>query len=122
MSIDWQWVVMKNFAVNMTLVRRVLTGTPDAYGNDVYTDVMIQVPQCVFVPAGSSENLVFTDQVSQTDTIFFPPGVVVTALDAVIYNGDTYEIQGEPSYWTSPFSGRESPIRINVTRVTGVTI
>jgi hypothetical protein len=86
----------------------------------VLTETRVKVYNCVFVPAGSSESLAFQDQVATTDTIFMPAGTNVTALDAIEYNGDTYEINGEPSAWTSPFSGRVSPIRINVSRISGV--
>jgi hypothetical protein len=104
----------------MTLIRRTPSGTLDEYNNDVLAETRVTVYNCVFVPAGSFENTVLQDQVSTTDTIFMPAGTVVTALDAIEYDGDVYEINGEPSAWTSPFSGRVSPIRINVSRISGV--
>jgi len=109
------------YSVSMTLVKRVLSATPDSYGNDVYTETKTTVLDCVFQPAGSTENLVFTDQVATTDTIFMPYGTPVGYLDAIEYAGNRYEVTGEPSVWVSPFSGRVSPIRISVSKITGVT-
>jgi hypothetical protein len=105
----------------MTLIRRTLSGTQDEYGNDVYNETPSTIYGCVFVPASSGESLVFQDQVNTTDTIFMPAGTVVSPLDAIEYNGDKYEVMGKPSAWTSPFSGRVSPIRINVNKITGVS-
>jgi hypothetical protein len=105
----------------MTLVKRVLTDTQDAYGNDVYTEQNIQVANCVFQPGGSSENLVFADQTNTNDSVFLPFGTDVTYLDAIIYHGVKYEVTGVPNQWTSPFSGRVSPIRVEVNKISGVT-
>lgn len=110
------------YSVPMTLVKRVLSGTTDAYGNDVYTEQNFTIPNCIFQPGGSSESLVFQDQTNTTDTIFMPYGTDVTFQDAIIYNGVKYEVVGVPSVWTSPFSGRVSPIRIDVNKVSGVSI
>jgi hypothetical protein len=109
------------FSVTMTLVKRVLTGTQDAYGNDVYTEKNIQVSNCVFQPGGSSENTSFADQSNTSDTIYVPYGTDVTYLDAIIYNGIKFEITGVPNQWVSPFSGRVSPIRVEVSKIEGVT-
>jgi hypothetical protein len=110
------------FSVTMTLIKRILSGTQDEYGNDVYNETRITVRNCVFAPSGSSESLVFQDQVSTTDTIFMPAGTDVSPLDAIEWNGNVYEVTGEVSAWTSPFSGRVSPIRVDVTRIKGVAV
>jgi hypothetical protein len=102
----------------MTLIKRTVSGVDD-YGNDVYSEASTKVVQCVFQPSGSTENLVFADQVATTDTIFMPYGTDVTALDLIEYKGDRYEVTGAPSSWQSPFSGRVSPMRIAVTLITG---
>jgi hypothetical protein len=107
------------YGVNMTLIKRYVSGQ-DSYGNDVYSETPMVIGNCVFQPAGSTENLIFTDQVNTTDTIFMPYGTPVGPLDAIEYNGDRFEVIGEISSWVSPFSGRTSPIRVNVNKVTGV--
>jgi hypothetical protein len=106
------------YAETMTLVKRSVSGQDD-YGNDIYDETPITVDQCVFQPAGSSEGLIFADQVSTSDTIFMPYGTDVSALDAIDFDGERYEVTGDVSSWESPFSGRTSPIRVAVTRVTG---
>jgi hypothetical protein len=106
------------YAVPMTLLKRAVSGQ-DEYGNDTYTETPIVVQQCVFQPSGSTEVLIFTDQVSTNDIIYMPAGTDVSALDAIQYDGATYEVTGAPSEWMSPFSGRVSPIRINVLLVSG---
>jgi hypothetical protein len=102
----------------MTIVKRSVTSTDD-YGNDVLSDTSTVISQCVYTPGGSNENVVFTDQVNTTDAFYVPEGTDVTALDAIQYKGDTYEVSGAPSHWRSPFSGRVSPVRVSVIRVTG---
>jgi len=108
------------YGVNMTLIKRTVSGQ-DSYGNDVYAETPRVIGNCVFQPAGSTENLAFTDQVNTSDVIFMPFGTPVGPLDAIEYQGVRYEVVGEVSSWVSPFSGRTSPIRINVSKITGVT-
>jgi hypothetical protein len=109
------------YGMTVTLVKRTLAGQ-DANGNDVYTEKTLQVPNTVFVPGGASENLVFTDQTTTIEQFYVPWGTDVTAYDAIIFQGIEYEIQGVPSQWVSPFSGRPSPIRVDTIKVSGVSI
>jgi hypothetical protein len=109
------------YGVTVTLVKRTLAGQ-DANGNDVYTEKSFQIPNTVFVPSGSSENLVFADQASSTETFYMPWGTDVNAYDAIIFQGITYEVQAVPSLWVSPFSGRPSPVRVNAVKISGVSV
>ena len=109
------------YGVTVTLVKRILAGQ-DANGNDVYTEKNLQVPNTVFVPSSAVENLVFQDQTTTMETFYLPWGTDVNAYDAIIFQGIEYEIQGVPSLWVSPFSGRPSPIRVNATKISGVSI
>lgn len=109
------------YGVTVTLVKRTLSGQ-DANGNDVYTEKTLQVSNTVFVPGGASENLVFADQTSTTEQFYVPWGTDVNAYDAIVFQGDTYEITGVPSKWMSPFSGRVSPIRVNAIKISGVSV
>jgi hypothetical protein len=102
----------------MTIVKRVVSST-DEYGNNVLSETSKIVSQCVYTPGGSNENLVFADQVSTTDVFYVPEGTDIDALDAIQYNGSTYEVSGAPSHWRSPFSGHVSPVRVSVTLVSG---
>lgn len=108
------------YGVTVTLVKRILAGQ-DENGNDVYTEKTLQVSNTVFVPAGASELLTFTDQTSTTEQFYVPWGTDVSTYDAIIFQGIEYEIQGVPSQWVSPFSGRPSPIRVNAVKISGVS-
>lgn len=109
------------YGVTVTLVKRILAGQ-DANGNDVYTEKTLQVPNTVFVPSSSSENIVFADQTNTIEQFYVPWGTDVNAYDAIIFQGIEYEIMGVPSQWVSPFSGRPSPIRVNATKISGVSV
>lgn len=110
------------YSVTMTLVKRVLSGNVDQYNNDVYVEQSYDVSNCVFQPGGSGEIVAFAEQTNTTDTVFLPYGTDVTYLDAIIYNGIKYEVVGVPAVWQSPFSGRVSPIRVDVNKVSGVAV
>ena len=110
------------YGVTVTLVHRVLNGLDD-YGNDTYRDQPETITGCVVSPAGSSEVTQFTDQVSTNVTVHLPYGTAVGAIDALVINGERYEIQGEPRAWTpSPFSGNTSPVEVQASRVTGASV
>lgn len=51
-------------------------------------------------------------------TAYLPPGTDVQAGDHVTYDGDTYEINGEPKVWTSP-TGMRSHILLSLRRYSG---
>ena len=110
------------YSQTITVLHRVLAAAKDERGNDTYTDNPMQVPGCVVQPAGSSENVQFTDQVSTDVTVFIPYGTNVGPLDALVINGTKYEIQGIPQQWRSPFSGHTSPLQIRASVVTGASV
>lgn len=109
------------FGVTIVLIRRTPSGQVDEYGNDIMSETRVSVPNTVFVPAGSSEYLTFADQSSATETFYLPYGTAVSVLDAIEFRGITYEINGVPDIWQSPFSGNVSPIRVNAVKISGVT-
>jgi len=109
------------YGQTVTVVKRTVSGQ-DSYGNDTYTETKTDIYPCVVQTSGSVETVQFTDQVSDSLTMFLPYGTDITAIDAVEYLGIRYEMQGDPSVWQSPFSGRTSPIQISVQRITGVSV
>jgi Phage head-tail joining protein len=109
------------FGQTVTVLRRVLA-EPDEFGNDTYTDVAASVSGVVVQPAGSTETTQFTDQVSTEITVFLPYGTDVGPMDALIINGQRYEIQGIPQQWRSPFSGHTSPLQVRASLVTGASV
>lgn len=51
-------------------------------------------------------------------TAYLPNGTDVQAGDHIVFDGDTYEINGEPRTWTSP-TGMVSHILLNLVRYSG---
>jgi len=109
------------YGQTVTVINRTVSGK-DTYGNDTYAEARTDIPDCVVQTSISSEQIEFTDQVSDGLTIFFPYGTDVDAIDAVEYKGIRYEMQGNPSVWVSPFSGHTAPIQVSVTRITGASV
>jgi hypothetical protein len=50
-------------------------------------------------------------------TAYLPEGTDVRAGDHIVFEGNTYEIQGEPRVWTAPFT--RSHIQLNLMRWEG---
>ena len=55
--------------------------------------------------------------INQGWTAYIPEGTAVSAGDHVIYEGETYEIDGEPKVWTGAI--RMSHIQLNLVRWEG---
>jgi hypothetical protein len=108
------------YSVSLTLVHRVLDGQ-DSFGNDAYRDETETVAGSVAAPGGSSEDTQFTEQVSTSMTFYLPYGTPVGPLDAIIYNGTKYEVQGEPSSYSSPFSNNTAPVEVRARAITGAS-
>jgi hypothetical protein len=108
------------YGQTVTLVRRAVSGT-DEYGNDTFTETQEDIPLCVVAPTGGSELIQFTDQVNDPMQVWLPAGTDLTYLDAIIFEGLKYEVQGNPNSFTSPFSGHISPVQISVLRVSGAS-
>lgn len=108
------------YGQTVTVERRTVSGT-DSYGNNVYSFVKEDVDLCVVQPSASSEQLQFADQLTTGITVFFPPNTDLSYIDAIIVDGDVYEVQGTPNEWVSPFSGHVGPVQVQATKVTGVS-
>lgn len=85
----------------------VLTGTqvPSGYGNATRLDwadpAGVEV-MCWLGPySGEAENAADRDQQIADATAYFPAGTVLTALNRVLIDADTYQVVGPPSRpWT----------------------
>lgn len=106
-----------SFPETLTIVVRTLSGV-DIDGNDTYTTANTQVPGA-FAPGGFSEVQQGGDTVTATPEALLPTGTDVTAIDAVIARGDTYEVTGTPQDWQSPFTGWAPGIVVKLEKVTG---
>jgi hypothetical protein len=114
------------FGETATLLIERVTGT-DSDGNDVSTEVEVQVPGSVFAPTGSTELIQGQDTVIQNPTYYLGAvddagqPVAPKATDKVRRpNGDVYDIDGEPQvYPPNPFSGDVVGPVLRLERVTG---
>ncbi len=66
----------------VTLLRRT-AGTPDSYGNDVFTTVELAVPGCQVQGRASSEDVVARDQVVSGKFVYAPRTPAVLPTDRV---------------------------------------
>lgn len=83
----------------VVLVRRAVTGR-DAHGNDVYTVTRETVSQCLVQPTLFSKEFISAeDRTVNRLQLFAPPNVNLKSIDAVEFNGERYEISGEPLPW-----------------------
>lgn len=102
----------------VTLRHRVVAGQ-DEQGNDTLSFTEVQVGPCSIQQSTSGEQTTFSDQVTTSVMVFMPSGTDVGYLDAMIIDGDEYEITGDPEKWKSPFSGHTSPVRVTGQLVKG---
>ena len=105
----------------VTIVHRTL-GTPDARGNDTWTETTEDVPYCSVHPGLSTEVTAGTEEVSSDVTVMFPDGTSIKATDAMIINGDRYEVVGTPNQWQSPFTGIKSLVEVQGRLVSGGSV
>lgn len=75
---------------------------------------------CAVAPRSSSE----VDDPGRTAVIvglsvFLPAGSVVSPHDRMLVRGETYEVEGEPGVWRSPFTGWTPGVEVALRRVAG---
>lgn len=102
----------------VTLVTRSVTGQ-DAFGNDVYTESSSDVAQVPVWPRGATELVQGQDTTITGLSALLPEWTNVAAIDAVIVDGNRYEVDGEPGRFESPFTGLNPGVLVNLSRVAG---
>lgn len=60
------------------------------------------VTGCSFQPASGVEDINHRSAVGGPAQVFMPYGTDVTGLDRLVFDGDTYEVEGRPQKWLSP--------------------
>lgn len=71
----------------------------------------LEVPGCAFDPGGSSEALDLARNVVTTQPkVYAPAGSDIAAGDRLVVHGTTYEVDGHPAVWRSPFTGDQFPL------------
>lgn len=102
-----------------TIVRRVKSSTPDAFGNDVFTEVREDVTAQAFSSGTSTEQTQGRDTIIARPRVSYPPGTDLSGLDAVIVDGVQYEVEGRPRAPMSPFTGWQPGVVVNLKGETG---
>lgn len=102
----------------VTILHRYVSGQ-DEFNNDVYDYKSEDVGNCSVQQSTSREAIAFTEQVITGIVVFVPFGTDIGYLDAIIVDGVQYEVNANPEKWTSPFSGRSAPIRVQGILVEG---
>lgn len=111
------------FGESVTLHSRTATGE-DEYGNDVFTVTDTSLTNVPVWPRNSSELVQGEDLTIVGLQALLPAGTSVWSIDSLTvqtgaYAGRSYEIDGEPGYYKSPFTGRDPGVLVNLTRITG---
>ena len=81
----------------------------DDYGNvtETWSASFAELQGCAFDPGSSSEpRLQGHDRVIVEPTLYIPFEADVKPRDRVRVEGVTYEVEGQPRRWRSPFTGR----------------
>lgn len=101
----------------VTLVRRT-KAAPDAFGNDTWTEALTEVPAVLGIINGT-EQVQGRNSGTERVPVYLEPGTDVSRVDAVIINGETWEITGVPTRYVHALTGWRPGVEINCQRVTG---
>lgn len=113
------------FAAGETVTR--LRGAPvvdpysgEANGVDWSDPSSLAIPGCAFNPGQSAEpDQVGRNAIITQPEVYTPPGADVTAGDRLVVRGLTYEVEGDPADWRSPYTGWTPGLVVALKRVEG---
>lgn len=109
-----------SFGEPVTRVRRVATGGTDRFGHPVTTDAQVSVGSAAFDPGGTREAVeVGRAPVVTTPKLYFTDRPDLASGDRVIVRGVTFEVDGDPADWRSPWGGPLGGLVVELKRVTG---
>lgn len=74
-------------------------GPPDNLGVPTVVETETTVPGCSVQPVSTTEEISDVDQVITRWRLFAPAGVTLTAIDAVIADGERFSVDGDPQIW-----------------------
>jgi hypothetical protein len=79
-----------------------------------------EVPGCAFNPGRSSEPLQDArNAVTSQPEVYAPAGVDIVAGDRLVVRGLTFEVDGDPADWISPFTGWAPGLVVALKRTEG---
>jgi hypothetical protein len=107
--------------VTVTLIRVTRSGI-SARGNDVLLETPEEISGCAFQPQQTSEQTQGAEEIIASAKVWFPVGTPTpTFADKVTYEGRTYQVDGLPKHFVSPWSGIQAPLQVELREVEGVT-
>lgn len=93
-------------------------GSPDADGNDTWSDVDTTIDGVTLYPRLSVELVQGQDTNVIGLTAVFIPAIVLVATDEISARGSRWAIDGEPAQYHSSLTGK-TLTQVQLTRVTG---
>jgi hypothetical protein len=113
------------FAHGETVTRQRAKAVTDPYSGesvalDWSTPLTATISGCGFNPGGTSEQ-VQTGRIPVVTRpeVYAPAGSDIRAQDRLVVRGKTYEVDGEPAAWRSPFTGWEPGLVVSLKIVEG---
>lgn len=103
--------------ITVTLIHRFVNGR-DEFNNDRYGERPEEVGSCSIQPFHSEQDI---SQLKQEAYIYMPAGTDVSYLDAIIINGERWEVDAAPDTWTSPFTGHQGIVQVTARKITGAS-
>lgn len=113
------------FAAGETVIRQRATLVVDPYSGETEglswdSPDELSISGCGYNPGGSTEptddarNAVIT-----TPEVYAPTGSDVLAGDRLVVRGQTFDVEGDPADWRSPFTGWQAGLVIRLKKVAG---
>lgn len=102
---------------SLTIVRRSASGDTDDFGNDIPTETLVQavgeLQQRQRAEPGAEGELSDTQW-----ALFLPAGTDITTGDAIVCDGEIYELIGDPWQARNPRTQQQSHIECTLRRTT----
>lgn len=106
-------------ARTVIIVRRAVVNQ-DVYGNDIYSEKLIEVQGVAVGQIDSTDATQPGNQrVRRTRLVVFPPGTTITAEDRLIIDDQRWGIDGEPTLVEQPVLGLTAGVVVRAVRTTG---
>lgn len=84
------------------MVTRLRGRARDNFGNLTGSDEETVIAGCSFQPLGGVESTDRGESVTESATLFAPPGTDLAATDRVRFGAAVYVVNGPPKVWTVP--------------------
>jgi hypothetical protein len=108
--------------IGETVIRQRPGTTTNRYDDTVpdWSDPDLEsIDGCALAPELAAEDSDHRQGVVIGWTLYAPAGADIEPSDRIVARGDTYEVDGEPADWRSPFSGRAAGVALSLRRVEG---